>query len=166
MNRYVTGYGYKPLSNNNNNSSSGGVSVPQRAAHRISELNLFLYLRISGVSLCGRVLTGFTLTTEPLRDGSALRASAKRASFPNAAVGGANEVRIGKNGLDKTHTQGNRHTHRHTQKQTHKHTQKQTQRETDTHTDRNRNTHKNTHRYILLQIGRGGHQERPPLARQ
>ena len=55
--------------------------LPQRAAHRISELNLFLYLRISGVSLCGRVLTGLTLTTEPFRDGSALSASASRASF-------------------------------------------------------------------------------------
>lgn len=37
------------------------------------------------MSLCGRVLTGFTLTTEPLRDGSALSASASLASFPNAA---------------------------------------------------------------------------------
>lgn len=38
---------------------------PQRAAHRISELNLFLYLRISGVSVGGRVLVGFTFTMEP-----------------------------------------------------------------------------------------------------
>lgn len=39
--------------------------LPQRAAQRISELNLFLYLRISGVSLTGRVLVGLTLTMEP-----------------------------------------------------------------------------------------------------
>lgn len=38
---------------------------PQSAAHRISELNLFLYLRISGVSLGGRVLVGLTFTIEP-----------------------------------------------------------------------------------------------------
>lgn len=38
---------------------------PQSAAHRISELNFFLYLRISGVSLGGRVLVGFTLTIDP-----------------------------------------------------------------------------------------------------
>lgn len=37
---------------------------PQRAAHRISELKRFLYLRISGVSLCGLMLVGLTLTTE------------------------------------------------------------------------------------------------------
>ncbi len=49
--------------------------IPQRAAQRISELNLFLYLRISGVSLCGRVFTGFTFTTEPLRDGLSRRPS-------------------------------------------------------------------------------------------
>ena len=39
--------------------------LPQRAAQRISELNRFLYFRISGVSLWARVLVGFTLTTEP-----------------------------------------------------------------------------------------------------
>jgi len=61
--------------------------LPQRAAHRISELNLFLYLRISGVSLGGRVLTGLTLTTEPLREGSDLSGSASRPSCPNAAGG-------------------------------------------------------------------------------
>ena len=61
------------------------MHLPQSAAHRISELNLFLYLRISGVSLGGRVLTGLTLTTEPLRDGSDLRGSASRPSWPNAA---------------------------------------------------------------------------------
>lgn len=49
--------------------------LPHKAAHRISELNLFLYLRISGVSLCGLVLVGFTLTTEPFRVGSCLMAS-------------------------------------------------------------------------------------------
>ena len=38
---------------------------PQSAAHRISELNLFLYLRISGVSLGGRVLVGLTFTMDP-----------------------------------------------------------------------------------------------------
>lgn len=43
---------------------------PQRAAQRISELKRFLYLRISGVSLWGRVLVGFTLTTEPFRASS------------------------------------------------------------------------------------------------
>lgn len=41
--------------------------LPQRAAQRISELNRFLYFRISGVSLWARVLVGFTLTTEPFR---------------------------------------------------------------------------------------------------
>lgn len=40
-------------------------SLPHRAAHRTSELNFFLYLRISGLSLCGRILVGLTLTTEP-----------------------------------------------------------------------------------------------------
>lgn len=40
-------------------------SSPHRAAHRISELNLFLYLRISGVSLGGRVLVGLTFTIDP-----------------------------------------------------------------------------------------------------
>lgn len=49
--------------------------LPHKAAHRISELNLFLYLRISGVSLWGRVLVGLTLTTEPFRVGSCLMAS-------------------------------------------------------------------------------------------
>lgn len=43
------------------------VVSPHRAAHRISELKRFLYLRISGVSLCGRMLVGLTLTTEILR---------------------------------------------------------------------------------------------------
>lgn len=38
---------------------------PHSAAHRISELNLFLYLRISGVSLGGRVLVGLTFTIDP-----------------------------------------------------------------------------------------------------
>lgn len=57
--------------------------LPQRAAHRISELNLFLYLRISGVSLCGRVLVGFTLTTEPFRVGSCLMASGRIPSQEN-----------------------------------------------------------------------------------
>lgn len=41
------------------------LSLPHRAAHRTSELNFFLYLRISGLSLCGRMLVGLTLTTEP-----------------------------------------------------------------------------------------------------
>lgn len=41
------------------------LSSPQSAAHRISELNLFLYLRISGVSLGGRVLVGLTFTIDP-----------------------------------------------------------------------------------------------------
>lgn len=59
--------------------------IPQSAAHRISELNLFLYLRISGVSLGGRVLTGFTFTTEPFRDGSDLRGSISLPSCPNPA---------------------------------------------------------------------------------
>lgn len=54
---------------------SGRGYLPHKAAHRISELNLFLYLRISGVSLCGLVLVGFTLTTEPFRVGSCLMAS-------------------------------------------------------------------------------------------
>ena len=61
-----------------NKSIRAGVAprhLPHKAAHRISELNLFLYLRISGVSLWGRVLVGLTLTTEPLRVGSCLMAS-------------------------------------------------------------------------------------------
>lgn len=55
--------------------SAAAGHLPHKAAHRISELNLFLYLRISGVSLCGLVLVGFTLTTEPFRVGSCLMAS-------------------------------------------------------------------------------------------
>lgn len=39
--------------------------APHSPAHRTSVLNFFLYLRISGVSLCGRMLVGLTLTTEP-----------------------------------------------------------------------------------------------------
>ena len=61
-----------------NKSIRAGVAprhLPHKAAHRISELNLFLYLRISGVSLWGRVLVGLTLTTEPFRVGSCLMAS-------------------------------------------------------------------------------------------
>lgn len=44
---------------------------PQRAAHNISELNLFLYLRISGVSEPISWLVGVTLTLTwlSLRDG-------------------------------------------------------------------------------------------------
>lgn len=41
------------------------LSLPHKAAQRTSELNFFLYLRISGLSLCGRILVGLTLTTEP-----------------------------------------------------------------------------------------------------
>lgn len=48
---------------------------PQSAAHRISELKRFLYLRISGVSLCGRMLVGLTLTTEILRASLSLACS-------------------------------------------------------------------------------------------
>lgn len=58
-------------------------ALPHKAAHRISELNLFLYLRISGVSLCGRVFVGFTLTTDPFRVGSCLIASDLIASLEN-----------------------------------------------------------------------------------
>lgn len=45
--------------------------TPQSAAHRISELNLFLYLRISGVSLVASCEVGVTLTLTWLsrRDG-------------------------------------------------------------------------------------------------
>lgn len=57
--------------------------LPHKAAHRISELNLFLYLRISGVSLCGLVFVGFTLTTEPFRVGSCLMASGLSPSQEN-----------------------------------------------------------------------------------
>lgn len=38
---------------------------PHSPAQRTSVLNFFLYLRISGESLCGRMLVGLTLTTEP-----------------------------------------------------------------------------------------------------
>lgn len=41
------------------------LSLPHKAAQRTSELNFFLYLRISGLSLCGRIFVGLTLTTEP-----------------------------------------------------------------------------------------------------
>lgn len=41
------------------------LSLPHNAAQRTSELNFFLYLRISGLSLCGRIFVGLTLTTEP-----------------------------------------------------------------------------------------------------
>lgn len=58
-------------------------ALPHKAAHSISELNLFLYLRISGVSLCGRVFVGFTLTTDPFRVGSCLIASDLIASLEN-----------------------------------------------------------------------------------
>lgn len=58
-------------------------SLPHKAAHSISELNLFLYFRISGVSLCGRVFVGFTLTTDPFRVGSCLIASDLIASLEN-----------------------------------------------------------------------------------
>jgi len=41
------------------------LSLPHKAAQMTSELNFFLYLRISGLSLCGRIFVGLTLTTEP-----------------------------------------------------------------------------------------------------
>lgn len=71
------------LTPNHESVGKKGGDLPHNAAHRISELNLFLYLRISGVSLCGLVLVGFTLTTEPLRVGSCLMASGRIPSQEN-----------------------------------------------------------------------------------
>jgi len=69
-------------------------ALPHKAAHSISELNLFLYLRISGVSLCGRVLVGFTLTTDPFRVGSCLIASDLIASLENPSAKKKSKVHV------------------------------------------------------------------------
>lgn len=51
------------------------LSLPHKAAQRTSELNFFLYFRISGLSLWGRIFVGLTLTTEPFRAFSLLTGS-------------------------------------------------------------------------------------------
>lgn len=61
--------------------------LPQRAAQRISELKRFLYLRISGVSLCGLMLVGLTLTTEILRASLSLACSCS--CFSNSSANSA-----------------------------------------------------------------------------
>lgn len=48
---------------------------PHRLAQRISALNFFLYLRISGASLWGRMLVGLTFTTEPFLWGRLMHGS-------------------------------------------------------------------------------------------
>lgn len=68
---------------------------PQSAAHRISELKRFLYLRISGVSLCGRMLVGLTLTTEILRASFSLACSCLSSSLANMAGEGRGDVGLG-----------------------------------------------------------------------
>lgn len=69
--------------------------VPHRAAHRISELKRFLYLRISGVSLWGLMLVGLTLTTEIFRASFSLACSWRNNSLANIAA----EVRRQENTL-------------------------------------------------------------------
>lgn len=63
----------------------GRPLVPQSAAHRISELKRFLYLRISGVSLCGLMLVGLTLTTEIFLASFSLACSCLNSSLANMA---------------------------------------------------------------------------------
>lgn len=72
--------------------------LPQRAAHRISELKRFLYLRISGVSLWGLMLVGLTLTTEILRASFSLACSWRNSSLANKAA----EVRRQENAWNDT----------------------------------------------------------------
>lgn len=69
--------------------------LPHRAAQRISELKRFLYLRISGVSLWGRMLVGLTFTTEILRASFSLACSCLSSSLVNRAAKGEQQDREG-----------------------------------------------------------------------
>lgn len=59
--------------------------LPHKAAQRISELKRFLYFRISGVSLWGRMLVGLTFTTEIFRASFSLACSCLSSSLVNRA---------------------------------------------------------------------------------
>lgn len=59
--------------------------LPHKAAQSISELKRFLYFRISGVSLWGRMLVGLTFTTEILRASFSLACSCLSSSLVNRA---------------------------------------------------------------------------------
>lgn len=62
------------------------TNLPHRAAQSISELNRFLYFLISGVSLWGRMLVGFTFTTEIFLASFSLACSCLRSSLVNRAL--------------------------------------------------------------------------------
>lgn len=69
--------------------------LPHKAAQRISELKRFLYFRISGVSLWGRMLVGFTFTTEIFRASFSLACSCLSSSLVNRAGEETQEDREG-----------------------------------------------------------------------